>query len=250
MFMFLNKIGLVWWRNRRGESGHGSEVWNEESRCDFIQAVAVMTPCSPPLLSSFLPFSSCLLPMCSREHIGYFSISGNSLAPPLLSFISTPYQLFLPLPLLLPLVCWARSSYSQLHLMVIDLISLTVYLFAFAVLSAEVLSICPNRQNTGSLFIWIHYLPRESWLSTYLLFQHCTSHSCIYIHTQGDHNCLLLAKEQVNWELKEPCGISSRPLVMFLSNDLMSLVIPALFLFHALHMHNRMHMYAYKHMGP
>ena len=106
-----------------------------------------MTPCSPPLLSSFLTLSSCLLPSCSWGHIGYFSISGNSQAPPLLPFISTPYQLFLPLSLPLPFVCRAKSSYSQLHLMLIDLISLTVYLFAFAVLSAKVLSICPNQQK-------------------------------------------------------------------------------------------------------
>lgn len=129
MFVFPNKVGLVRRRDRRGGSAHGSEVWNKEIQSGFIQAVTAMTPCSPPLLSSFHTLSSCLLPTCSQGHIDYFSIYGNSQAPSLLSFISTPYQLFLPLPRLLHSSAEQRSSYSQLDPK--GLISLTVYLFVF-----------------------------------------------------------------------------------------------------------------------
>lgn len=158
----FNKIGRVRWRSPRGESGHGSEVWNEETGSDFKQAVAVVTLCSPPLLSSFLTLSSCLLTTCSLGHIGYFSISGNSQAHPPLSVISTPYQLFLPL------VRWVRSNYSQLDPMV--LISLTVYLFAFCCLIGwGVVHLSYNQQNTGSLYLTQLFTKRK-------LNEHSTAH--------------------------------------------------------------------------
>lgn len=131
-----------------------------EARCEinrFVQAVAALTPCSPQLPSSFLTLSSCRLPTCSQRHFGYFFlISANSQAPPS-SFISSPYQFFLPLPLLLPLVCWAKSIYSKLDPR--GLISLTVYLFALCCLICW--GVCPSvpiDKALGSLFILSHYL--------------------------------------------------------------------------------------------
>lgn len=140
-----------------------------------------MTPCSPPLLSSVLTLSSCRLPACSQGHIGYFSVSGNSRAflcwPLFPHHISSSFHCLCSFHL-------SIESDPVIHSLIQWLLSALLFIcLHFAVLSAEVLSICLNRQNTGSLFILNHYLPRESWLRTYLLCQHCTSHSCSHMYS-------------------------------------------------------------------
>lgn len=50
MFMLLDKIRIVKWRSWRHESGHGSEVWNEQIQSDFIQDVSAITYCSVAFL--------------------------------------------------------------------------------------------------------------------------------------------------------------------------------------------------------
>lgn len=106
-----------------------------------------MTPCSPPLLSSFLTLYSCRLPMCSQGHTGYFFITGNSPPRPLFPHhISSSFHCLCsfhlsvePNPVIHSLIQWVLSAWLFICL-------------HFAALSAEVLSICPNRQNTGSVY--------------------------------------------------------------------------------------------------
>ena len=115
-----------------------------------------MTPCSPPLLSSFHTLSSCrrLLPACGRGHIGYFfSISGNSQAPPpsvVLYFLTVSVPPFHCL-CSRPLVRRAKSSYSQLD--PIGLISPTIYLFAFhRLISWGVVHLSPSTKHWLSVY--------------------------------------------------------------------------------------------------
>lgn len=112
--------------------------WTWKRGVKLTDSVWLHTSCSSydPLFSTiaFL-FSHTLILTSSNVQSGTYWLLfyfWKQPRPPLLSFISTPYQLFLPLPLLLPLVHWAKSSYSQLDPM--GLISLTVYLFAFCCL--------------------------------------------------------------------------------------------------------------------
>lgn len=109
--------------------------WTWKRGVKLTDSVWLLTSCSSydPLFSTiaFL-FSHTLILSASNVQSGTYWLLfyfWKRPSPPLLSFISTPYQLFLLLPLLLPLVRWAKSSYSQLDPM--GLISLTVYLFAF-----------------------------------------------------------------------------------------------------------------------
>lgn len=137
------------------------------------------------ILATFLFLETAKPPLCCPLYSHYISSSFHCLCS---------YHLSVePNPVIHSLIQWVLSAwlFICLHL---------------AVLSAEVLSICPNRQNTGSVFILYHYLPGESWPSTYLLLQHCTLHSCTYIHTHGKHNCPLLPNEPVHWDFRVHWG--------------------------------------------
>lgn len=182
---------LVKWRSWRGETGHGSEVWNEQIWSTIIKAVAIMTPCSPPLLSSLLTPSSCHVPTCSQGHIGCISNSETTEPPyAVLCFLTISV---LPSPASATATCllsqiqlftaWSDGSYHSGRLSVC--------------ISPSYLPRCcpsvPDRQNTDSLLILKHYLPRESWLSTYLPLQHCTSHS---LHIDSHPHCPRLSRKQ------------------------------------------------------
>ncbi len=100
-------------------------------------------------------------------------------SPPLFSSISSPYQFFLPLPLLLPLVRWAKSSYSQLDPM--GLISLTVYLFAFRCLICwGVVHLSKSTKHWLCLFETIIYPGKVCWalISFSSIADHIHAHIC------------------------------------------------------------------------